>query len=500
MGNPRRVQQMLAIPVEVQKWPTLLSPSEINQVSTRLGPIGDFKDIKSDGYLVEALVHLWDPICSTFRLGKEEMTITIEEIAGFLNLPVQGTAVIFPLASDKVEFCRFTGIKESVIQGLDQNIEAKFLFDRFALRDGFERHRGDFSFTSKEIWDRKRVWVYGLVMAGTYLFPRKDKKIAFKLTKIMYDLFLGINNKPCSIIPTILADIFIACSTCQRGGKFFCGSNLILHVWGMEHFMRRPAIPESLPMSGYNWVITHHKRVDSSNLPCNASEFVDFLTNMTNQNVRWVLDWTNCVKPVLRTKASEFVPLLGTQGIMAYNPRRFLRQLGRVQDVPPAVDLTPFVIVFDKGICPKEIPMKTLIDEAWETLSDDERVKYVPELKQRGLTTPQYEDWVRGSAAQEIQDEPSEEVKRLKAIVEAKDREILQLSKSAEAYKGMAEQNKQLYENERGKRQELKRKCAELYDQTECVRIPYARETKDSVLDRFRSFGNLVRNRLRDMM
>ena len=264
--------------------------------------------------------------------------------------------------------------------------------------------------------------------------------------------------------------------------------------------MRRPSIPESLPMSGYNWVITHHKRIDSSNLPCNASEFVDFLTNMTNQNVRWVLDWTNCTKPILHTKASEFVPLWGTQGIMAYNPRRFLRQLGRVQDVPPAVDLTPFVIVFDKGICPKEIPMKTLIDEAWETLSDDERVKYVPELKQRGLTTPQYEDWIGRSTIQEMQDEPAKEVERLKAIIEARDKEILQLSKSVEAYKGMAEQNKQMYEGEREKRQEMKRKCGELYDQAERVKLPYARETRDSILDRLKSFGNLVRNRLHDMM
>ena len=144
---------MLVVPFEVQRWPTLLSPSEINQVAAQLGHIGDFKDIKSDGYLVEALVHLWDPTCSAFRLGKREMTITIEEVVGFLNLPIQGTAVIFPLVSNKAEFCRFTGLKESAIRGSDQNIEATFLFDRFALKDGFERHLEDFLFTSKEIWE-----------------------------------------------------------------------------------------------------------------------------------------------------------------------------------------------------------------------------------------------------------------------------------------------------------------------------------------------------------
>ena len=66
------------------------------------------------------------------------MTVTIKEVAGLLNLSVHGTIVIFPLASEKAKFCHFTGLKESVVQGSDQNIDVKFLFDRFALRDGFE--------------------------------------------------------------------------------------------------------------------------------------------------------------------------------------------------------------------------------------------------------------------------------------------------------------------------------------------------------------------------
>ena len=151
---------MLVASIEVQKWPTLLSPSEINQVASRLEPIGDFKDIKSGGYLVEALVHLWDPICSTFRLGKKEITITIEEVAGLLNLSIQGTVVIFPFVSNKTEFCHFTGFKESAIQGLDQSIEVKFLFDRFALKDGFERHLGDFSYFQGNVGTKEGLGIW----------------------------------------------------------------------------------------------------------------------------------------------------------------------------------------------------------------------------------------------------------------------------------------------------------------------------------------------------
>ena len=171
--------------------------------------------------------------------------------------------------------------------------------------------------------------------------------------------------------------------------------------------------------------VTYHKRVNGNDLLSNASEYVDFLKDLPDQNVRWILDWTNCVKPVLHTKASEFIPLLGTQGIMAYTPKRFLRQLGSIQELSYTFYLTEFAIVFDKGMCRSKIPMKIPIIEVWGTLFDNEHVKYIPEFKQKGLVISQYEEWLKGFGTQESQDEPSEEVKRLMPIIEAKDRENL---------------------------------------------------------------------------
>ena len=63
---------------------------------------------------------------------------------------------------------------------------------------------------------------------------------------------------------------------------------------------------------------------------------------------------------------------------MAYTPKRFLRQLGRIQGVPLTPDLTAFTISFDKGICLDKILMKMPIAEAWGTMSDDEEIAYVP--------------------------------------------------------------------------------------------------------------------------
>ncbi|CDP18468.1 unnamed protein product [Coffea canephora] len=86
-------------------------PSELHQVAEYFGPIGDFKEIKSNGYLVEALVHLWDPECSAFRIDNRQMTITLEEVAGLLSLPIHRTALVFPSAPDKAEFCQIIKIE-----------------------------------------------------------------------------------------------------------------------------------------------------------------------------------------------------------------------------------------------------------------------------------------------------------------------------------------------------------------------------------------------------
>ena len=149
----------------------------------------------------------------------------------------------------------------------------------------------------------------------------------------------------------------------------------------MEHFKRKLPILNSLPLIGYNWIATHHKRIDRNNLPKNASEYMNFLKMLSDQEIRWVLDWTDCFKPAMHAKASKFIPLLGTQGIMAYTPKIFLRQLGHVQELPPLSDLAEFIISFDNGVRSSQIPLKILVSEAWRTLSDDECITYIPKLK-----------------------------------------------------------------------------------------------------------------------
>lgn len=81
----------------------------------------------------------------------------------------------------------------------------------------------------------------------------------------MFDLFFGIGGRKVSIVLTVLANIFVACTNCQKGANFFHAWNPILHIWAMEHFKRHPSTLDSLPLDGHNWIAAHHKRVDGSN-------------------------------------------------------------------------------------------------------------------------------------------------------------------------------------------------------------------------------------------
>nr|XP_027122281.1 uncharacterized protein LOC113739250 [Coffea arabica] len=102
--------------------------------------------------------------------------------------------------------------------------------------------------------------------------------------------------------------------------------------------------------------------------------------------------------------------------------------------------------------------MKISIVEAWGTLSNDEEIAYAPQLKQMVLVTPQYDEWLRESNAERPLMGQSEEVKKLMAIIEAKDKENAQLRQSVEMNKGLAEKNKKLCEEMQKRYQELKKK------------------------------------------
>ena len=107
------------------------------------------------------------------------------------------------------------------------------------------------------------------------------------------------------------------------------------------------------------------------------------------------------------------------------------------------------------------------------------------------LVTSQHENWLRDFDIQQSQVVQSEKVKRLMTIIDAKDKENVQLKQLAKVNRDLIKKDKRLYEEMQEKHQELKRKCGELYDQVECMKNPYSKESKNAVIDRLKNFNHL---------
>ena len=112
-------------------------------------------------------------------------------------------------------------------------------------------------FISKEQWVEKRVQALGLALINLLLFPQKHGKITFSTINMVQSLFLGINGMTPTLVPLIIADIFMAATECQKKRGFFYGSNLILQIWAMEHLAKRMLNPLGSCLPAEKWIEAH---------------------------------------------------------------------------------------------------------------------------------------------------------------------------------------------------------------------------------------------------
>lgn len=466
-----------------------MHPGEQNLVSHYLGQLSYLSDIEPNESIINALVQVWDPKHSVFRFGDYELTVTPEEIAGFLGLSLEGKSLIFPTTSSKKDFSDFTGLKETAIPGPLQanSIEIKCLYNYFASRECFSAQRNDFFLNTEDTWAQKRIWVYGFVLAGFFLFPRPDNKVNIRIVKMLSDLFHGIDGRELTIVPTIVADIFVACNKCKRKPGFFYGPSIILQAWAVEHLTRRSAIQSGLVMKDTNWIQSHNRRVSQPNQPGNMKGYMELFDTLRQEDICWVLEWTECHKPALQSSRRKFIPLLGSNGVAPYIPQRVLRQFGRIQGIPPELQTNDFDVIFPHGVCPKEIPKKLEIAEAWGSRCTDQNIPFDPKTKSFPKTTPGYDAWLKGQDVYKGQAvvNLTEENDRLRALLDAKDRELIQEKQVSKNHKEAYDSLKELYTETKQDQREKKRKCLELTDNIQRAMNRYSRESDRSKAQRY---------------
>ncbi|KAL3516341.1 hypothetical protein ACH5RR_023243 [Cinchona calisaya] len=182
--------------------------------------------------IIEGLVHVWNCNHSVFRFGKQEITVTLEEVSGLLDIPFHGLQLIYPTEEGLNAFCQYVGLKRSKMPGVGEarGISLSYLYDHFGDPGGFVKHKFDFNCKTEEERQQARIWAFGIALVGTIMFPREDGKICFKMAKMMCILYKGIGGQSFTLLPNIVAQIFVACTNSQDKRAYFTGSNLILQV------------------------------------------------------------------------------------------------------------------------------------------------------------------------------------------------------------------------------------------------------------------------------
>ncbi|XP_071933794.1 uncharacterized protein [Coffea arabica] len=367
---------------------------EVNRLFRYIGHLPSLLNIAPNMAIIEALLEFWDPRGSVFRFGECELTLTLEEIEGLLQMPGKGSPMVYPTNGTREQFCKFLGLGRA---SMNQHPDAKscpleFLYERFGRRDSYDQHRDDF-FISKEEWEGKRVQVFGLALTSLLLFPQKHGKVTFSTINMMQSVFLGIKEKTPTLVPIIIADIFTAVTECQKKRGFFYASNLVLQMWAMEHLSKRALNPLGSCLPTANWVESHRERVSRYYRIASPSLFIQEFNALTSDKIQWVLDWTKVRDPAFKTTQFDFIPLASTSGLIVYIPQRVMRQFGYPQRVPTIREMGSIELN-------TVTECRTMVLEGWGNLCslDNLHLDQVNKVEPRVIL--EYNEWIKSMIEQ----------------------------------------------------------------------------------------------------
>ncbi|XP_027083585.1 uncharacterized protein [Coffea arabica] len=381
------------IPRELVDWKNNMA-HKVNRLFQYIGHLSSLLNITPNVAIIRALLEFWDPDGSVFSFGECELTPTLEEIEGFLQVPGKGHPMVFPTNGTREQFCRFLGLKQFC---MNQHSDARscpleFLYTRFGEKEAYDHHHEDF-FISREQWEEKGVQAFGITLINLLLFPQKHGKVIFSTVNMIQSVFLGIKGKPPTLVTIIIADIFAAVTECRKKRGFFYASNLVLQMWAMEHLSKRKLNPLGSCLPTANWVESHREKVRKYYRIASPSLFIQEFNALTSDKIQWVLDWTKVRDPTFKTTQLGFIPLASTSGLIMYVPQRVMRQFGYPQRVPTI-----------QGVGSIELntitECRSIVLESWGNLCSLDNLHLDQVNKVEPKIVPEYNDWIKSIVKQ----------------------------------------------------------------------------------------------------
>ena len=163
---------------------------------------------------------------------------------------------------------------------------------------------------------------------------------------------------------------------------YFEGCNILLQIWFLEHFYHHDRAPRFTP-DWCNYVSSHKERETKINFPKGIIACEEKLFVIISDEIVWNYYWFPDKYIICVSSGILFLVLIGRRGVQPYAPLRVMRQLARVQEIPPNDDMsrfaydTPPVFVFNSEEIMK-IWYGSIIFELSEMVVEKDKGKVVP--------------------------------------------------------------------------------------------------------------------------
>ncbi|KAH0652520.1 hypothetical protein KY289_030198 [Solanum tuberosum] len=305
---------------------------EQRRVKEILGHLVHLMEIDPRRDVIETLIPFWDPKNNVFRFSDFEMTPTLEEIASFMGkgssvrgADLRNKKLIIPKNVNAKKFLELLKInqieKESLKNG---RVSLDFLYERYGQKNGFKNYRNQLSNQGgEEAWKANGCFSFMIVIFGLIDFPKWDKHIDIHLAGVVKAL---TTMESPTIIHMILADMFRALTKCINGEMYFEGCYILLFT-----------------LDWCNYVSSHKEREAKIDFSKGILTCEEKLSLITSDEIVWNYYWFPAKDVISMSSGISFLVLIGLRGVQPYAPLRVMRQLVRVQKIPPNDDMSRFV-------------------------------------------------------------------------------------------------------------------------------------------------------------
>ncbi|KAL6845127.1 hypothetical protein ACP4OV_024622 [Aristida adscensionis] len=293
-----------------------------------------------DKALITALVERWRPETHSFHLASGEITVTLQDVAMLLALPIDGRSVCSTTDHDYGQMvldCLGHDARGPAMPG------KSFLHYKWLKKHFYELPEGADDQTVE-----RHVRAYILSLLCGVLFPDGTGRMSLIYLPLIADLSrVGTYSWGSAVLAFLYRSL---CSVASSHNiKNIGGSLLLLQLWSWERFhvgrplVRSPlcietGIQQDLPPIGFRWV---GARTQSENATRCLKQYRDELNLQRVDQVKWepYLHEESSSLPPLCTKDADLwltqAPLINFPIVEMYLPERVMRQFGLRQCIPP---------------------------------------------------------------------------------------------------------------------------------------------------------------------